>query len=225
MEIEDKYFDSFLNYGGFGPKIRKREVPDSSLLKYRGKLPQKLIEYWSIHGWCGYAKGLFWTVDPTEYQPAVDAWLSGTPFAGTDNYHMIAMSAFGKMFIWGEETGPSITIHTPYAQIYPTDCSDALARRGHDLQMQLFFSTKKGATLDLTDDDGQPLFQRAYERLGVLAADEMYGFVPALALGGRNRIKNLQKVKAVEHLVMLADLGERKIMADIVKIAKNNGLM
>jgi hypothetical protein len=34
----------------------------------------------------------------------------------------------------------------------------------------------------------------------------MYGFVPALALGGALTLANLQKVKAVEHLVILAQL-------------------
>jgi len=34
----------------------------------------------------------------------------------------------------------------------------------------------------------------------------MYGFVPALALGGALTLSNLRKVKAVEHLVILAQL-------------------
>ena len=53
----------------------------------------------------------------------------------------------------------------------------------------------------------------------------MYGFEPALALGGKADLRNLRKVKAVEHLVMLAQLGERQIMRDIVKDAKAQGLM
>ncbi|MNR22463.1 hypothetical protein D3C85_1394140 [compost metagenome] len=52
------------------------------------------------------------------------------------------------------------------------------------------------------------LFEPARERLGTLAADEMYGFVPALMLGGSDSLERLEKLKAVEHLVLLAQLSE-----------------
>ncbi|PHI34750.1 glutamyl-tRNA amidotransferase [Pseudoalteromonas sp. GCY] len=48
---------------------------------------------------------------------------------------------------------------------------------------------------------------------------EIYGFVPALALGGEPKLENLQKVKATEHLAFLADLGEKRVMADIVALS------
>jgi hypothetical protein len=79
--------------------------------------------------------------------------------------------------------------------------------------------------LEQKDHHDKPLFERALKKLGPLAADEMYGFEPTLALGGKADLKNLHKVKAVEHLVILAQLGERQIMRDIVKDAKAAGLM
>ena len=84
---------------------------------------------------------------------------------------------------------------------------------------------KKKKRLDQKDDLETPLFDRALKALGPLARDEMYGFEPALALGGKADLRNLRKVKAVEHLVMLAQLGELQIMRDIVKDAKAQGLM
>lgn len=36
----------------------------------------------------------------------------------------------------------------------------------------------------------------------------MYGFVPALMLGGPGRLEHLEKLKAVEHLVLLSQLSE-----------------
>ena len=41
----------------------------------------------------------------------------------------------------------------------------------------------------------------------------MYGFVPALALGGPATLDHLEKVKAVEHLVLLAQLSELRVMS------------
>jgi hypothetical protein len=52
------------------------------------------------------------------------------------------------------------------------------------------------------------LFEPARERLGTLGSDEMYGFVPALMLGGPDSLERLEKLKAVEHLVLLSQLSE-----------------
>lgn len=223
--MDDRFFDNFYNFSGFGPAISSQDVPESSLIKYRDHLPHKLLEYWVEHGWCGFGEGLLWVVNPEEYQPVVDAWLSGTPFEGRDTYHLIARSALGRLYIWGEESGVSIKINTPYAMLFPNDESDWMKEKGPDRVIQGFFASLKKDAVDLTDDNEKPLFERALQALGPLAPDEMYGFVPALALGGSNELKHLKKVKAIEHLVMLADLGERKIMEDIVKVAKSHGLL
>lgn len=74
------------------------------------------------------------------------------------------------------------------------------------------------------NDKAQPLFDRALTVLGPLAFDEMYAFEPALALGGKADLMHLRKVKCVEHLVLLAQVGERQVMRDIVKDAKAYGL-
>jgi hypothetical protein len=54
----------------------------------------------------------------------------------------------------------------------------------------------------------EDLFEPARKKLGTLRRDEMYGFVPALMLGGSETVDNLEKVKAVEHLVILSQLAE-----------------
>jgi len=67
--------------------------------------------------------------------------------------------------------------------------------------MRLFFG---GLSLDSNDVEG--LFAPALQKLGRLAHDDMYGFVPAPALGGTLTLAHLQKVKAVEHLAFIAQL-------------------
>jgi hypothetical protein len=53
----DEDFACFL--AEFGPAIDKRDVPPSTIARYRGKLPDQLLAYWDEYGWCGYADGLF----------------------------------------------------------------------------------------------------------------------------------------------------------------------
>lgn len=203
----DRYFDHFLKT--FGPAIDKREVPVASIERYKGKLPDQLLAYWEEHGWCGYADGLLWTVDPQEYEPVVRAWIGNTPFMQEDTFHIIARSAFGKLYFWGEKSGGD------KLNIITAD-SFALARtfqpaKDLDQAARAFFGAKSRDAADHEVEQG-PLFAPALARLGRLKHDEIYGFVPALALGGVPILKNLQKVKAMEHLVMLAQLVPLKVM-------------
>ncbi|WP_198118309.1 GAD-like domain-containing protein [Massilia rhizosphaerae] len=193
----DEDFAGFLS--GFGPAIDRRYVPPSSIDRYRGKLPDQLLSYWEEHGWCGYAEGLFWTVDPQEYDPVLEAWIGDTAFMEQDAYHLIARSAFGELYFWGEKTGNSLSIFAPGSYCIPRE--SRFVGEKMDFGMRLFFGALSRQANDFAD-----LFTPALKKLGRLKPDEMYGFVPALALGGTSTLGHLQKVKAVEHLVLLAQL-------------------
>ncbi len=224
-EEMDEDFSCFYEHEGFGPAIHSMPVPVESQRKYHGKLPDQLLKYWHQYGWSGYGEGLFWTVSPDDYAPVVDAWLDGTGFLDDDEYHVIARSAFGELFLWGEKSGQSLKIASCWAMIFPRDQRDEIKAGEADALAKHFFSSKDKESLDDTDENDKPMFQRAMRKLGPLGPDEMYGFVPALVLGGKCEVKFLRKVKAVEHLLMLAQLQTPRVMDDIVKVAKQHGLM
>lgn len=60
-------------------------------------------------------------------------------------------------------------------------------------------------------NDFDDLFQPAKKKLGTLSRDEMYGFVPAIMLGGSDALDNLKKVRSVEHLVFLSQLSDLEV--------------
>ena len=221
----DESFAYFYTDKGFGPATLSRPVPAESIAKFKGKLPDQLLSYWQQYGWCGYGSGLFWSVDPDEYEPALEAWIGDTPFMEKDSYYVIARSAFGELFLWGTNSGQSLKIMCHWGMLFPSDEAEDIKSGKQDFLVRMFFQVKKKANLDQKDYLDTLLFDRALKTLGPLAPDEMYGFEPALVIGGKADLKNLRKVKAVEHLVMLAQLGERQIMRDIVKDAKAQGLM
>ncbi len=136
-----------------------------------------------------------------------------------DAYYVIARSAFGEFILWGEKTGQSLKIVTSYGTIYPAFDEDEFRKRGADRSVQLFFAATSKESYDLTDMKDAPLFERALEKLEPLDHDTMYGFVPALALGGVPNLKNLQKLDAHVHLDILSQVTERQIMRDIAKDA------
>ena len=218
----DKFIDNFLGYEGFGPPFARRDVPPEKLERFRGKLPDKLLAYWQEYGWCGYAKGLFWTVDPDEWEDVLEAWIGGTPFMERDAFYVIGRSAFGKLVLWGTNSGQSIKVVPAYGWLFPGFDAAEFKEDGPDLSLQLFFSSTSRATYDPNDEDGQPLFERALAKLGPLDHDTMYGFVPALALGGAATLDNLQKVDAHVHLDILAQVTELQVMRDVAQAMKGD---
>jgi len=213
------FFDNFYNFSGFGPATNSTNASQELISRFRGELPEQLLDYWNEFGFCGWAEGLFWTVNPEDYSEILDGWLKDTEFEGLDQLYVIGRSAFGKLVIWGTNSGQSLDILTCYGMIFPTDCTENLKKRGGDKAINLYFSATSKDEFELEDIEEAPLFKRALEALGPLDTDEMYGFVPALALGGEPRLENLQRVKTIEHLSFLAELGEKQVMADVVTMA------
>lgn len=195
----DEIFSIFLEE--FGNQIDRQEVPPSSIERYRGKLPNQLLEYWDEHGWCGYGDGAFWLVNPQEYEAVVASWIGGTKFETIDTYHLIARSAFGDLYFWGEKTGASLNVTSILSKY--TVFNSKLGGEQMDKQLQNFLLTR-----NIDDDDYGNLFKPAKKKFGTLRHDEMYGFVPALMLGGPDTLDHLEKVKAVEHLILLSQLAE-----------------
>ncbi|WP_064791375.1 GAD-like domain-containing protein [Shewanella woodyi] len=220
----NKFFDNFYNFAGFGPAVKSKQPTAEDLNIFEDKLPARLLEYWQEYGFCGWGEGIFWTVNPDDYKDILTQWLSGTVFEqreldGIDKYYVVGRSAFGKLYIWGETSGASLDIVTNFSMIFPSDQSEKLKTIGAEKLIEKFYSSKRKSNMEEQDLDEHPLFERAMAKLGPLEADEMYGFVPALAIGGAPKLENLQKVKVLEHLTFLADLGEKTVMADIVAMS------
>ena len=133
---------------------------------------------------------------------------------------MIARSAFGKLVLWGTRTGQSLKIVAPYGWVFPAFDPEAFKRRGPDKAVQLFFSSSSRDTYDLNDTNDKPLFEQALAKLGPLSHDTMYGFVPALALGGEPSVDRLQVVDAHVHLNILSQVTELDIMRDVAEVAR-----
>lgn len=221
----DTFMDNFLGYERFGPPFARRDVPQEKIDRFRGQLPDKLLEYWQKYGWCGYADGLFWTVDPDEWEEELEDWIGDTVFTEHDSYYVIGRTAFGELILWGKRTGQSIKVVTWWGMIYPAFDEKEFQDDGPNLSIQLFFSTSSRDSFDTKDEDEKPLFKRALEKLGPIDHDTMYGFVPAIALGGPCTLEHLQIVKAHEHLSILSQVTERHIMRDIAADARAAGLM
>jgi hypothetical protein len=206
----DECFKYFLE--NFGPQFNKVQPLPSDIEKFRGKLPDKLLEYWQDHGWGGFHSGLFWLVNPSDYTEVVDAWLSNNGIEGRDSYFAIARTAFGRVFLWNKSSGQTATISGLFSEIITTPPNRSVLAGDEVSAVEAFMATKEPDALDIEDEKEKKIFKRAVEKLGALKADEMYGFEPALVIGGAPKLDNLVKVKVIEHLILLQQFGEIEIL-------------
>jgi hypothetical protein len=218
----DEAFNLFLE--DFGQPIDARPVPQSAFNRYQGKLPNSLLGYWKHYGWCGFGRGLFWMVNPQDWDDAMETMLEGTGFLEKDAYHVIARNAFGDLWLWGEKTGASLSIRSADGNIYPNLSDGVVPASNRDRLMGGFWAFKQESQVDLLDGiQAKPLFEKCYKKLGVLTHTEVYGFVPLPALGGAAIVKNAQKLQADVYMDILAQSTPMTVKPDFVAEAKRLG--
>ena len=206
----NEVFAHFLAH--FGPAHDRTDLSPRSVARYEALVPRRLQEWWTEQGLCGYGDGLFWFVDPADYESILRSLLSDTPLANDDEFTVIARNAFGSLWAWGRETG-TLRISVAHGLVFsdrPPRPRRSQSQQESAFDVLLVTLTRRFA--DFYDNAGKPLFARALKRLGRLAPDQMYGFQPALCLGGSADLENLQRVSVLEHLAMLVQLEPSRVM-------------
>ncbi|WP_340617114.1 GAD-like domain-containing protein [Xenorhabdus entomophaga] len=208
--MRDKYFDSFIEE--FGEATQHIAAPSEAIEKWRGKLPDQLLHYWKIEGWNSYQDGLFSIVNPDDYEGIVDMWLEDTPFESMDAYHVIARSGFGDLCLYGEKTGTNLTISCAFHAIYfNKENFYEKKQKDADLDVATFFSSRALDSFDLEEDDDIWLFSKAVEKYGPLNENQMFGFEPAIILGGDVALENIRKLDMYIHLDILRQFSAPEI--------------
>jgi hypothetical protein len=215
----DNRFEWFLEQ--FGTPQLSKPAGSETLNKFTGVLPSRLLEYWSEYGFCRFKEGIFWLVNPDEYQESMDKWLKGTGILELDNFHVIARTGFGSMLLWGKKTGQSWRIDIIDSQIFfKRNDENRIAKDGENISLMGFFGVISPENVNLIDvDTKKPIFEQAVKKFGSLEEDEMFTFEPALFLGGEQTFKTVNKVNFFVQSDILSSMGQREIM-DIKGLTK-----
>lgn len=172
-----------------GPAISCTPVSQKTIDQYKDRLPATLIDHWKEQGWCGYLNGLLWIVNPQDFEAAIVDWVTEQDQPA----FVFARTSFGDLFVWANNQVYFLSIHHGWFEDLTVD-------------MEIFFNgilcDKQYLNIGLRG----ALHQKALPKLGALEPDECYAFVPALALGGSEEVRSLQRVKLREHLAFLVQL-------------------
>ena len=178
--------EAFRQFFGPGHCYRPFEADDQKRLADR--IPKVMQEILDNDGWCSYKDQVLWLCDPDDWQVVTQAWCTWSPSA-----QVVARTGFGDLFIWDGEMYCYFLVHE-FLYMRTVDDPDWFFSRmltSHDFAPQTHLPSR---------------VQAAKEVAGPLACDEMYTYVPALALGGSEESSRIERVKALEALTMLATL-------------------
>ncbi|MEU8088197.1 GAD-like domain-containing protein [Micromonospora sp. NPDC049101] len=197
----------------WGPPTCSAPVRADRLTQFAGVVPDLLLACWREYGFAGFGNGSFWLCDPEVWQPAVDAWTDGLELPRAERWVAVSRSAFGDLQVWGQQTGSRLTISAHHGWVIPSDHSDrALSDDGRDDRLYALLMCQDRRSVDLYGADREPLFERVRALRGPVGPDTIYGFVPALGLGGALRPERAEIFDGPVHLELLAELSERRVV-------------
>ncbi len=155
--------------------------------EYKNILPEEIISLWR-RGFGTFYGGYLKTINLNEYKQIVKS----SYFLG-DKAIPIFATAFGDILTWEEERyvgilkyrfGENDIISDDFEYFYDIisdpDCASD------------YFTMNK--------------YDMAIQKYGALEYDECFGYFPLLALGGKDSVNNLKKVKIQEHIALIAEM-------------------
>ncbi|MET4680771.1 hypothetical protein ABIA72_002411 [Stenotrophomonas rhizophila] len=156
------------------------------LTLWHRRLPDSLLALWQRDGFARYLEDRLMLVDPDRYDAMLSPLLAGSPLEGVDTFHVYAVTAFGQLFVCGENTAVEIVID-PYngqvgmnpSMLAATDAEERSAR------LRFLLTMLEVKHLDLTDEHGHSVYATTRDRLGALGTDEVYAPGPAGLVDGR----------------------------------------
>lgn len=172
----------------FGSGVPYRNYSETDDVRLSDRIPNAMREILQSEGWCSYKNQVFWICDPDQWQVAANAW-----FPQSKNTQVLARTAFGDIFVWDGEMFWFVMVH------------DSIVSRTVD-DSDWFFSRMLTAKDFALNSHLPGRVKAACKKSGPLEWDEMYTYVPALALGGSEASSQIKRVKAIEAIVFLAGL-------------------
>lgn len=194
--MENNILNEFVKDMGEG--IDYADVKVETLKKYEDKFMTEkdnediITMIWKKYGLRSYKSGLFWFVNPDEYNDIAIKFPNVSEGA-----IVFARTGLGNLFLYEKtDMGKFISflnVHSGISNLISTSFEVLLEWR---IVTNSYWETHCYGKIEL----------EANKKYGQMEEDECYTFVPALALGGDEKIANLQKVKIKENLEFLSQL-------------------
>ncbi|MDR2142307.1 MAG: DUF1851 domain-containing protein [Deltaproteobacteria bacterium] len=189
----DPAFKNFIS--AFSPPVDLIKPTDQTISQFEKVLPISLINFWKEYGFGNYADGLIKVINPEEYNVSLYEWLGKKDISRVP----ILVTAFGDIFFYRKLTASDedisfLDIHYRKIEVCVWSLID-------------FFNSFIVNNDIIKELLREKLFKKAVSKIGTITFDEIYYFVPALILGGKEDIKNISKGNGIIHQSLLFQTG------------------
>jgi hypothetical protein len=178
------------------PKFEKfGEISKESIALFQEKaapslLADMLIEFWQEYGVGRFSDGLLYVCDPIQKKLTLDFFFPGRDF------YPIVISSFGRiLFTDMKKVFYLSSVYGWFNYNSPT--------------LEMLFEGTLADSEFLDDALNQDFHKKCVQKIGHLEYDEIFGFEPAIALGGSDdNIDFVKRFQMDAHLAFLAQLVE-----------------
>jgi hypothetical protein len=177
--MEYKVFQSF---------VKSKDVPRDLVNKYRGKLPDKLINIWENYGFGSILDSYIKIINPDEYMD-----LLKRSYFRANEAIPIMVTGFADIITWEKNRYIGLVK-------YRKGTFEIIEDGFNYFFNDILDSEYAKDCLDNTQ------YAEAIEKNGYIEYDECFGYVPLLGLGGPEKVENLKKVKIKEHIEIITQL-------------------
>jgi hypothetical protein len=182
-------FERFIEKRG---SIKKFGKPSDEVVeKYKNNIPEYIIEVWKTFGFGSYAEGMFFISNPNPFESITEIY-----FGKKSTHTVIGRSSFGDLIIWDAEDSSIISLNAS---------SGKGVRMADDGDIDGFFAFTMNND-KFYDAHNYQMHLKAVEKFGQLEEDQVFGFFPALSMGGKEKLENIKVVQIREYLAMLAEI-------------------
>lgn len=178
----------------FKPSNNLVKPTEEELKQFENVLPTELLDFWKEYGFGNYGNGIIKVINPLDYMENFYEWIGKEDFSKIP----ILLTGFGDVFYYRKfqedvEDICFLSIHYRNSTV----CSYSL---------QDFFKSYIVDEEICNEVLRKKLFQQAYIEKGNLEPDQIYFFVPALVLGGKESVELIDSGDANIHQSLLLQL-------------------
>ena len=163
-------------------------VSNELINKYKTKLPEEVVMIWQEYGFGTFYNGYLKVINPDEYKSLIEK----SYFRGNVSIPIFA-TAFGDVITWEENKYVGILK-------YRYNDNDIISD-GFEYFYDIIYDEECAKDYFTIEN-----YNEAIKKYGSLEYDECFGYVPLLALGGKESVDNLKKVKIREHIALVTEM-------------------
>lgn len=168
--------------------VKIGDVDERIIREYERKLPSEVINLWCKFGFGTFYNGYLKVINPNDYTNLLEK----SYFQGEVSIPIFA-TAFGDLITWEKNQFLGIVKYR-YGE------NDVISDG-----FEFFFDDLIEGELD-EEFLSISKYNEAIEKYGNLEYNECFGYVPLLAIGGKESVNNIKKVKIREHIALITEL-------------------